>query len=233
MPAPPSPSTSRHWGGNIDVTLVDANASHYLLHPVEPGRDQLAGHEPHHAQLRQPAHQVRRQRRSSDMRRGRRPGRHSTVTLGSGTVLPYDRLVLAPGIDFVPIPGWDPNLAPHAGRPARQTTLLEEPAGGHAGRRRRSCMTDPEVAVPLPARTLRARLRGGRLPDAQQARLEGDPARRQSRHHGRAAQLRQLRSARSTQDVIEYYTDVTVHRGRFGEQAWCYTSIGTSRPVRC
>jgi sulfide dehydrogenase [flavocytochrome c] flavoprotein chain len=51
------------------------------------------------------------------------------VTLGDGTVLSYDRLVLAPGIDFAwnALPGYDEAAAqrmPHAWKAGEQTTLL-------------------------------------------------------------------------------------------------------------
>ena len=53
-----------------------------------------------------------------------------TVTLGSGAVLPYDKLVLSPGIDFVEgsVPGWDisaQNRMPHAYKGGSQTQLLK------------------------------------------------------------------------------------------------------------
>ena len=52
-----------------------------------------------------------------------------TVTLGSGYVLPYDRLVLSPGIDFVEgaVPGWsiaDQDVMPHAYKGGTQAALL-------------------------------------------------------------------------------------------------------------
>ena len=63
-----------------------------------------------------------------------------TVTLAGGAVLPYDKLVLSPGIDFVDgaIPGWDvtkQNKMPHAYKAGSQTELLKAqiesmPAGG-------------------------------------------------------------------------------------------------------
>lgn len=53
-----------------------------------------------------------------------------TVTTGSGMKFPYDRLILSPGIDFVPgsVPGW--NLAhqdamPHAYKGGTQAALLK------------------------------------------------------------------------------------------------------------
>ncbi len=53
-----------------------------------------------------------------------------TVTLATGAVLPYDRLVLSPGIDFVDgsVPGWSvaaQNLMPHAYKAGSQTQLLK------------------------------------------------------------------------------------------------------------
>ena len=52
-----------------------------------------------------------------------------TVTLAGGHELPYDRLVLSPGIDFVEgaVPGWDiaaQTRMPHAYKPGTQTALL-------------------------------------------------------------------------------------------------------------
>jgi len=53
-----------------------------------------------------------------------------TVTLAGGGVLPYDRLVLSPGIDFVEgaVPGWDlaaQHKMPHAYKAGSQTELLK------------------------------------------------------------------------------------------------------------
>jgi len=53
-----------------------------------------------------------------------------TVTLAGGDVLPYDRLVLSPGIDFVEdsVPGWSTaaqNVMPHAYKGGSQTELLK------------------------------------------------------------------------------------------------------------
>ncbi|MCB6179287.1 NAD(P)/FAD-dependent oxidoreductase [Rhodobacter sp. Har01] len=63
-----------------------------------------------------------------------------TVTLAGGQVLPYDRLVLSPGIDFKDgsVPGWSLDAAeimPHAYKAGPQTQLLkkmveEMPQGG-------------------------------------------------------------------------------------------------------
>ncbi|PUB18927.1 NAD(P)/FAD-dependent oxidoreductase [Yoonia sediminilitoris] len=53
-----------------------------------------------------------------------------TVTLAGGASLPYDRLILSPGIDFVDgsVPGWDlsaQNAMPHAYKAGSQTELLK------------------------------------------------------------------------------------------------------------
>jgi sulfide dehydrogenase [flavocytochrome c] flavoprotein chain len=59
-----------------------------------------------------------------------------SVRLASGTRLDADRIVIAPGIDFDPVPGLsDPNRMPHAWQAGPQTTLLAQqlsamPAGG-------------------------------------------------------------------------------------------------------
>lgn len=54
-----------------------------------------------------------------------------TVTLGDGSTVPYDRLVLAPGIDVIydSVPGYSEEasqIAPHAWRAGPQTQLLKE-----------------------------------------------------------------------------------------------------------
>lgn len=54
-----------------------------------------------------------------------------TVTLGDGSTVPYDRLVLAPGIDVIydSVPGYSEEaaqIAPHAWKAGPQTQLLKE-----------------------------------------------------------------------------------------------------------
>lgn len=59
-----------------------------------------------------------------------------TVTLSDGmTTVPYDRLILSPGIDFVDVEGWDRTKLPHAWDGSEQTMLLQKqlacfPEGG-------------------------------------------------------------------------------------------------------
>lgn len=57
------------------------------------------------------------------------------VTLGSGDVLEYDRLILAPGITFNPVEGHDLDKVLHAWQSGEQVTMLQQqleamPAGG-------------------------------------------------------------------------------------------------------
>jgi len=50
-----------------------------------------------------------------------------TVTLSdNATTVTYDRLILAPGIDFVPVDGWDPLKLPHAWAGRDQLALFTE-----------------------------------------------------------------------------------------------------------
>ncbi len=62
-------------------------------------------------------------------------GVSNKVTLGSGDVLEYDRLILAPGITFNPVEGHDLDKVLHAWQSGEQVTMLKQqleamPAGG-------------------------------------------------------------------------------------------------------
>jgi NADPH-dependent 2,4-dienoyl-CoA reductase/sulfur reductase-like enzyme len=81
-----------------------------------------------------------------------------TVTLAGGASVPYDKLILSPGIDFVDgaVAGWDlssQNAMPHAYKGGSQTELLKAQIACHAAGRhiRDGRATKP---IPLPARTL-------------------------------------------------------------------------------
>lgn len=121
------------WGGNVDVTLVDPAAAHtacILSNLVVTGALSMS--------------RITLSYDSLKSRYGVRVVQDRAVEvdpvgrqlrLAGGTSLPYDRLVLAPGIDFMPIPGWDPNIIPHAWQAGPQTTLLKNqlaamPSGG-------------------------------------------------------------------------------------------------------
>jgi hypothetical protein len=115
-----------------------------------------------------------------------------TVTLSTGVRLPYDRLVLSPGIDFEPLPlaGTAANKAKivHAWKAGAQTTALKAQI---------RAMSKADVhpdgaaeAVPLPPGSVRTRVRCGRLPEAGERRRQGDHPRRQPGHSGGAVELR-------------------------------------------
>ena len=80
-----------------------------------------------------------------------------TVTLAGGQVLPYDRLILSPGIDFKDgsVPGWShethAEVMPHAYKAGPQTQLLKAmvesmPQGGTFAMSRRKTPTAARLA---------------------------------------------------------------------------------------
>ena len=118
----------RLWGGNVDVTLIDAYANHkscILSNLVVTGDLSMSSITLGYDALRN-VHGV-------NVLQGRvealdPPGNKLTVRTATGvlTELPYDHLVLSPGIDFVAPAGlWDPLRTPHAWQAGDQTTLLK------------------------------------------------------------------------------------------------------------
>lgn len=117
----------RMWGGNVQVTLVDANPNHVsciLSNLVVTGALPMS-----RITL---AFDSLKTNHGVTVMQGRAvaidaPGNTLTVSTATGNqVLPYDHLVLSPGIDFVPASGnWNPNLTPHAWQAGPQTTLLK------------------------------------------------------------------------------------------------------------
>ncbi|GJD95697.1 NAD(P)/FAD-dependent oxidoreductase [Methylobacterium iners] len=114
-----------HRGG-IDVTLVEASPT-YVSCPFS--NEVIAGLQPMQAQrfgyegLARAGIRVVHARAESIDADGRR------VSLADGASLPYDRLVLSPGVDlrFDAIPGYDSGAAevmPHAWKAGAQTELL-------------------------------------------------------------------------------------------------------------
>jgi sulfide dehydrogenase [flavocytochrome c] flavoprotein chain len=81
-----------------------------------------------------------------------------TVALAGGGSVPYDRLVIAPGIDFKydgAVPGWDvtaQHKMPHAYKAGSQTELLKAQIETCAGRA--SMHGRPPEPLSLPARPL-------------------------------------------------------------------------------
>jgi len=118
----------RMWGGNVQVTLVDANPSHVsciLSNLVITGALSMTRITLGFDSLKANHGVTVMQGRALAIDAW---GNTLTVKTSSGNkVLPYDHLVLSPGIDFVPpVAGyWDANLTPHAWQAGPQTTLLK------------------------------------------------------------------------------------------------------------
>ena len=86
------------WGGNVDVTLIDRNDS-FISCPISnlviEGRKQLSDITVGYGSLeRMGVRRVRGEVTAIDAQ-GRK------VRLADGSELPYDRLVLSPGVDFL------------------------------------------------------------------------------------------------------------------------------------
>ena len=168
----------------IAVTLVEANRDLHRL-PVQQPRD------------RRPARPCARSSSATTRlaadgvelafagRDRRRPAGAQRDARAAARRLPYDRLVMAPGIDMRldGLPGYDEAAAetmPHAWKAGEQTLLL---------RRQLEAMEDGGTvvivgagqSVPLPARPLRAREPDRVLPQDQEAEVEAHRARRQGR----------------------------------------------------
>jgi NADPH-dependent 2,4-dienoyl-CoA reductase/sulfur reductase-like enzyme len=117
----------RMWGGNVQVTLVEPNATHIsciLSNLVVTGALSMSRIVLAYDALKT-THGVSI---VQGMAQAIDPaGNRLTVQTASGTqILPYDHLVLSPGVDFMPAPGnWNPNLTPHAWQAGPQTTLLK------------------------------------------------------------------------------------------------------------
>ncbi|MGB0465988.1 MAG: FAD-dependent oxidoreductase [Pontibacterium sp.] len=123
------------WGGtSVQVTLIEENPnyvspilSNLILTGDQTVSDLTFGYQP------------LKDRYGLQIVHGRVDGIATgaqTVTLNTGQVLSYDRLVLAPGIDFIAAPGHDFDKIPHAWQAGAQTTLLKNqldamPSGGH------------------------------------------------------------------------------------------------------
>jgi len=142
----------RLWGGAIDVTLVEEGASHYaciLSNLVVTGQlpvDRIVlGY-----QHLEATHGVRRVQGRAV---GVDPGAHTvSVETASGiTVLPYDRLVLAPGIDFItPNGNYNAERTPHAWKAGPQTLLLKSQLSGMVGTGGLYILTIPKAPYRCP-----------------------------------------------------------------------------------
>jgi len=119
----------RFWGGTgVDVTLVEPNATYYsniFSNMVLTGERTLSQLAFNYSTLKSKyGVKVQNYSVSSIDPVGKK------VTLSNGVVLPYDRLVLAPGIDFEPLPALTGSAANqakivHAWKAGTQTTSLQ------------------------------------------------------------------------------------------------------------
>ena len=115
------------WGGNIEVTLIDRNASHYaciLSNLVVTGALPISRIQLGYTNLQS--------KRGVSFVQGEAlaidpAAKEVTVqTGGSRYAYSYDKLVLAPGIEFLnPAGSYNPDLTPHAWKAGPQTLLLK------------------------------------------------------------------------------------------------------------
>jgi NADPH-dependent 2,4-dienoyl-CoA reductase/sulfur reductase-like enzyme len=113
----------RHWsGGNVTVTLVDANPAHVscilsnLALNSSLGLSQITFN-----------YEALKQKYGVTVLEGRAVGAaNRQLHLEDGRKLDYDRLILAPGIDFATVDGLDSNRIPHAWQAGEQTLLLKK-----------------------------------------------------------------------------------------------------------
>ncbi|MEZ5535715.1 MAG: FAD/NAD(P)-binding oxidoreductase [Thiolinea sp.] len=123
----------RHWSADVDVTLVEPNATYYspiLSNLILNGQRQLSQLQFNYNTLaaKYGINVVQDRVTAVD-------SNNQTITLGNGNKLPYDRLILAPGIDFMPVTGLDSSKVPHAWKSGAQVQQLRQqlaamPAGG-------------------------------------------------------------------------------------------------------
>jgi NADPH-dependent 2,4-dienoyl-CoA reductase/sulfur reductase-like enzyme len=118
----------RMWGGNINVTLIDRSPSHYsciLSNLVVTGALPMDAIELGYESLQSKwGVQVTR----GEVIEIDPVAAEVSVDVGNGfTTLPYDKLILSPGVEFIaPEGNYDPELTPHAWKAGPQTLLLEQ-----------------------------------------------------------------------------------------------------------
>ncbi len=115
----------RKWSnGGVAVTLIEPNATYYsciLSNLILNGQRSLAQLALNYAQLQQSYGVTVVAQRVEGVE-----STHHTVTLTDGSVLGYDRLILAPGVEFLPVEGLDSQKIPHAWKAGAQSTLLQQ-----------------------------------------------------------------------------------------------------------
>lgn len=114
----------KHWAPNLEVTLIEPNPQYHscvlsnLVVVNELGLDSITFD-----------YDGLRSQFGVRVRQDRVVGIDATaqtLSLASGGSMAYDRLVLAPGVEFDAIPGLDSNQVPHAWKAGAQTLLLQQ-----------------------------------------------------------------------------------------------------------
>ncbi len=123
----------RYWSSAVDVTLVEPNATYYspILSNLVLNNQRNLGQISFNYNTLASKYGIKVVNDWVDAINAP----NQTVNLRSGTTLAYDRLIIAPGIQFMDVPGLDSNKVPHAWKAGAQTTLLQQqlaamPAGG-------------------------------------------------------------------------------------------------------
>lgn len=139
------------WGGNIDVTLIDREASHYacilsnlvVTGAIPMSRIQLGYSD---LQTKRGVNVVQGEALSIDP-----SAKEVAVRIGNEFfAYSYDKLVLSPGIEFITPPGnYNPELTPHAWKAGAQTLLLKNQLAGMA-KKQTFVMTIPKSPYRCP-----------------------------------------------------------------------------------
>jgi len=113
------------WGGlGVEVTLIEPNATY-----VSPILSNLVLNDQRTTDDLEFTYVNHRNQYGINMIHASVNGIDKTnqiVSLNDGSTVNYDRLILAPGIDFVEISGLDSNKIPHAWKAGEQTNLLKD-----------------------------------------------------------------------------------------------------------
>ncbi len=114
----------RHWSNAVDVTLIEANANYNscilsnLVLNQQLDLNRITFNYNTLAQ-RYGINVINNRVESVD-------SQSQTIFLSGGQTLAYDRLIIAPGVQFLPVDGLDSNKVPHAWKAGTQTTLLRD-----------------------------------------------------------------------------------------------------------
>lgn len=123
----------RHWSTAVDVTLIEPNASYNscILSNLVLNNQMNLGQITFNYDTLVQKYGINIVNEWVD----NVDGINQEVRLRNGATLAYDRLIMAPGIQFLPVDGLDSNKVPHAWKAGAQTTMLQQqlaamPAGG-------------------------------------------------------------------------------------------------------